>query len=88
LRLALLDESMLYLSTKSATQPYSLNAMQVFDRVTMPTPTSSDLFTSIYDVGECYPFGGLNALGTLFVVGRLNNGDGCIMSGAPFRPTY
>jgi hypothetical protein len=88
MRLALLDESILYLSTKSATPPYSLNVMQVYDPATQPVYVSSDVFTAVYDIGECWPFGALNVLGTLFVVGRLNNGDGCVMSGAPFRPIF
>lgn len=82
-RLALLERSAVYLMTKDDTQPYSLNAMVAHH--TTVRPGTANTSRQIFDIEECFPFGAKDLNGVLFVVGRLNNGDGCILSGAPYR---
>lgn len=83
-RLAMLDRQIVTLSTVSTSQPYSLYA--IVQENANSRPNGAGLVYNVFDIGECFPFFAKNVNGVLFVCGRLNNGDGVILSGASFRP--
>lgn len=82
--LGLLDEQVAFFSTKQVS-PLSLNAIVTARAAAAPSVTGS--CRNIFDITDCRPRRAINVDGVLFVVGLLGNGDGLILSGAPFRPT-
>lgn len=81
-RLLILNEQIMYLTTTSTTQPYSLNA--IVAQNANSRPSYSGTYRNIFDICELYPFNAIPVNGIIYVVGRLNSGEGCIYSGAPF----